>query len=67
MNNFFDILIQKFSNLINIYNKLLSNFFNKLNYKNFSILIVDKRELSQQLLLLFQLSHIFQHQLFINR
>ena len=43
MNNFFDILIQKFSNLINLYNKLLSNFFNKLNYKNFSILIVDKR------------------------
>ena len=39
MNNF----LNTFLNFLRAYNKLLSNFFNKLNYKNFSILIVDKR------------------------
>ena len=43
MNNFLNTFFQKFSNFISYYNKLLNAFFNKLNYRNFSLLIVDKR------------------------
>ena len=52
MNNFFNILISNFSNLIKLYNKLLSNFFNKLNYKNLSTLILDKRVLITSLIII---------------
>ena len=43
MNNYLNTFFQKFNSFIDSYNRLLNIFFNKLNYKNFSILIADKR------------------------